>query len=159
MVAGGDDGGGGDGGGDGGGGDGGGGEGGGEGGGDGGGGDGGGDGGSPLTSSAQHRTARRSVAASHEYTSMLLPSADTWCSPGSLWSQCSHTHTCSASCPQPVYWVTGSSARVQRRAPYSLHRASASYQVASCRQPPMPADELPQTPSAVSNDQPSCSHR
>ena len=86
---------------------------------------------------------------------MLLPSADTWCSSGSLCSHASHTHTCSASCPQPLRSVTGSSARVHRRAPYWLHRASASYHVALFRQPPMPAEELPHTPNVESNVQPS----
>ena len=139
------EGGGGEGGGDGGGGDGGGGEGGGE----GGGGDGGGDGGSPLTSSAQQRTACSWLASWHTYSLTFDPTAATWRCEPPLWSHASHTHTSSASWPQPLRSFTGSSARVHSRAPCSLHLASASCHVALCRQPPMPAFELPHTPSSL----------
>ena len=48
---------------------------------------------------------------------------------------------------------------MHRRAPCSLHRASASSHVALCRQPPMPSDELPHTPYVLSYSHPCSAHR
>ena len=45
------------------------------------------------------------------------------------------------------------------RAPWSLHRASASSHVALSRQPPIPLDELPHAPNRLSYGQPSSEQR
>ncbi len=72
-------------------------------------------------------------------------------------SHASHTHTSFASNPHPPPLFTGSSASVHSRAPYWLHRASASLHVALVRQPP--SCELPHTPSVASYSKPSSEHR
>ena len=102
----------------------------GEGGGEGGGGEGGGDGGSPLTSSAQQRTACCAAASSQLFCAMFPPTAARWCSRTTEWLHASHTHTISASCPQPLFLFTGSSASVHNRAPYAVQRATAPLHVA-----------------------------
>ena len=56
--------------------------------------------------------------------------------------------------PHPPPRATTSSSCVHRRAPYWRQRALAWFHVASCKQPPIPVDELPQTPSVESNVQP-----
>ena len=71
----------------------------------------------------------------------------------------SHTHTSAPSFPQLLPPATGSSPRVHSRAPYSLHRASASSHVAAARQPPIPSDALPHAPYVLSKAQPSSAHR
>ena len=145
------DGGGGDGGGDGGGGDGG----GGDGGGDGGGGDGGGDGGRLDTSSAQQRTACSAVVASQLATSLSSPRTARRKLLGSVPGHSSYDHTSESSCPQPPPRAAGSSYRLHNRASNWSQRSFASCQLAECRQPPIPWDELPHAPYLLSKVQPS----
>jgi len=74
---------------------------------------------------------------------------------GSAPGQSSYVHTSASSCPQPPPRAAGSSYRLHNRASYWSQRSCASCQLAECRQPPIPCDELPHAPNLLSKVQPS----
>ena len=76
-----------------------------------------------------------------------------------LWAHWSYTHTWRASAPQPVPLAMWISVCMHSRTPCAAQRAEAFAKLSLLAHPPMPADELAQTPRASSWTQPcKCAH-